>query len=378
MFQKFVNWFKAEVEQALQAVKIVSLLATLVGAYYFAAYLASLGVPFPADFSVLPSVLLAVGVTTLGITSLVLIYVLLAGWIQMDPLDMGYAELVHTRHSGLIGHGGRAALMTIVAIYIVPFLAWVAVLFSAPEKEAGFYLVILLAGFAIWACIIAFAKVREKKEEDTRKRKALFGKISFSIFILSFLTVISSVVYITLVHSLGLMETWYHMAMSLTAFATINVGVIYPAINVSEFNKVNNEALEEGRLDADALTKNIYKAPVLSVIGVLVVVTLIPPFPAYLGELTVKLLGLSSNEPRVIYTDLETGKIWPPVLRDSCKVDSCQSMPVSVVLDLGKYLYVKPKENGKLYRIERTKIVEEFLAREDDKTSSEALADSRG
>lgn len=376
MFQRLINWFTTGLEQTLQVAKAVSLLATIVGAYYFVAYLGALGVPFPADFSVLPSVLLAVGVVTVGITAIVFVYILLAGWIQTDPLNMGYAELIHTRPSGLIGHGGRTAAATVVAIYVIPYLAWVVVLYQAPENQVEIYLTALLLAFGAWACMFAFAKVKDTKEQDRRKKAVLFSKISASVFLLSFITIISSLVYVVLLQSRGLMKTWDQIALSLAAFAAINVGILYPALNVNEFNKANKEALEGKKLDASSLTKRIYKTPVLLAVGFLVLISLFPPFSAYVGELPTKLLGLSSNEPRVIYSDANTAKAWPSSLRAACSADSCRSVPVTVALDLGKYLYVRSKDGKELYRLERTNIVEQFMGRDGKDKTQHIASDS--
>lgn len=361
MLQRLTAWFTAGFEQTLQVSKSVSLIATIVGAYYFVSYLGKLGIPFPSDFSVLPSILLAIGVVTVGITAIVFVYFLLAGWIQTDPLNMGYAELIHMRPSGLVGHGGRAAIATICAIYVVPYLAWVAILVSTPEEKFEVYLGYLFTAFAVWACLIALAKIRERKEGGGRKKTAiLFGKISASIFLLSFFTVISSFVYIIFLQSRGLMESWGQTALSLVTFAAINLGVLYPLVDSKAFDKANQEALSGQKLDGAALSKRIYRAPVLLAVGILVLISLFPPFSAYVGELPTKILGLSSNEPRLIYTDKKTANVWPAELRAECDAYSCKSVPVVVVLDLGKYLYIRPMVGEHLYRLERINTIERF------------------
>lgn len=377
MFQRVADWFTNGLEQTLQVAKSVSLIATIVGAYYFIAYLGALGVPFPADFSVLPSILLAIGVVTVGITAIVFIYILLAGWILLDPFNMGYADLIHMRSSGLIGHGGRAAVTSIIAIYLVPYLAWVAVLFFVPSKNLNSYSVWLLFAFAVWACLVAFVKLRDIKESAKRQRLVLFGKISLSVFLLSYFSILSSLVYVILLEARGLMNSWDQIALSLVAFASINLGVLYPSINTREFNKVNQEAFAGKSLDSSTLVKRIYKAPVLLAVGFLVCISLLPPFSASVGELPIRVLGLSSNESRLIYADAKTGNVWPPELQAECNDDHCRSVPVVVALDLGKYLYVRPKDGAGLYRLERNSIVEHFNS-EDEEAEAERISPGAG
>lgn len=366
MFQQLINWLTTWYEQTMRVVKAVSLISALVGAYYFAAYLRALGVPFPVDFSVLPSVLLAIGVVAVGITAIIFVYILLAGWIQMDPLNMGYAELIHLRPSGLVGHGGRIALENIAVIYVIPYLAWLVALYQIPENcPVIFYLLGIMLVFFVWAYLFALAKTRDTREHDRHKRNNLIMKISVSVFSVSFFTMISSLVYILLLTPRGLIKTWYQVLLSLVVFAAININVLYPMLNINAFNKANKEAFDRKMLNGPSLAKRIYKAPVLLTVGGLILITLFPPFSGYVGELTTKLLGLSSNESRVIYTDTKIGKAWPPSLRASCGAHSCQSVPVIVALDLGKYLYVRPKDGGSIYRLERTYTVEQFMERKE-------------
>lgn len=360
MLKRLLEWLSVSSDQMLQGVKWISFIATLLGAYYFIAYLHFFGIPFPAEFSVMPTILLTVGVVTIIITLVVFIYILMAGWIQMDPMNMGYAELIHVRPTGVIGHGGRAAIVTIMAIYIVPFLAWMAAIFYAQE-ESVFHFSVLLFVFFIWASIFAFFKVRMIRVESFRDRLVLFSKILASVFLLSFFTIYSSLLYVMLLKSRGLMNNWEHVFIALLVFVAINMGVLYPIINVKEFAKANEEVLRDCYfLNRSALSKRIYKPPVYLAVGFLFVMTLIPPFSAYVGELPLKLLGLSSNASHVIYAGKKSAKSWPAGLKEQCDDDKCRSVPVIVVLDLGKSLYVRPVSGGNIYRLDHESTIESF------------------
>jgi hypothetical protein len=115
------------------------------------------------------------------------------------------------------------------------------------------------------------------------------------------------------------------------------------------------------RLDASAITKKIYKGPVLVALGILVIITLSPPFAPYVGELPARILGLTSNHPIRIYSNSKTGRDWPSAIREDCTDYSCWTVPVIVTIDFGKYLYIRPKKGGDIYRLERKGIVEQHM-----------------
>lgn len=367
MRERVVVWLTGSVEQSLQVIKLVSISATLIGAYYFMAYLNMLGVSFPVDFAILPSVLLAVGIVTVAVTIIVFFYILLAGWIQTDPFDIGYAEVIHARPSGLVGHGGRAALSSIVAIYIIPYATWALVLVLVPSEKSNVYFWGLMGAYLVWALGISLVKAPKHNGLTRKKKIVLFAKLAVSMFILSFITVLSSLVYVAFLGSHGLMESWDHILLAFVSFAVLNLGVLYPIIDIKAFSVANNSAFEHGTVEPEKLLKKLYRAPVMFAVGFLILITLLPPFAGFVGELPIKILGLSSTHPRVLFAAKKTAAAWPPELVAKCEEDTCHSVPVVVALDLGKYLYVRPaNEHSYLYRVERVGVVDRITSQKED------------
>jgi hypothetical protein len=71
-----------------KALKIIGILGSICGFFYLLAYTRDIGIPFPLELSVLPTMLLLVGVTSVGGTALLVGGILIPGLMADDPLEV--------------------------------------------------------------------------------------------------------------------------------------------------------------------------------------------------------------------------------------------------------------------------------------------------
>lgn len=363
MIRQAVDFVRKHAEEILRLTKVVSIFASLAGAYYFASYLYAFRIPFPLDLAVLPVALLAIGVIALMITAVIIAYISVLGWAQTDPFDLGYAELIHSNSKGVYYPNPKVALINIGAIFIFPFACWVAILILTPKgmEEISFYA--LMVSYAVWSIAVGAYKAYQRPHQSLKSYLAFASKVSGFTFGIAFFTLVASLVYITLLSTRGFFDTNESALLSLAVFAAINITLLYPYLNVRGFDRENRRVMDgEPSLDPTILSKRIHGSGTSIVIVILVAVTLFQPFSSFVGELPLRLIGLAPIEPRTLHTSEKTASAWPAELIDTCESTRCSSVPLQVLLDLGRILYVrKVSENAFVFRLERSEVVDQML-----------------
>lgn len=361
MFSRLKVWAVSGVDEPSKAAGLLALISTLVGAYYFFSYVRKLGVPFTVELSVLPSVLLVVGVVAVFLIGIFVVYILLSGMAFSDPFDINFSEFLYSRPSGVVGYGFRDAFSSLLAIFIVPFLVWfLSLLGGAVVENANFaYLIFFLP---LWAFLISLAKLWWMIGDGSGDNSVFFISLAKAWLSLVFLFVFigaSVFFYSVLVTFSGLISASWELFPYFVVFVLVNVGVLYPILDVRAFDAENRRVFnKEGFDGVGGGSKGFYRSPVVVSVLSLVGFTLIPPFASYLGGASTKLLGLTSDIPRTLYSSPEVGSAWPPGIIDECEPRGCRSVPVLMKLDLGGYFYISPLESDRVYRMKRGAVVE--------------------
>lgn len=360
MVRQAVDFVRKYAEEILRLTKVVSIFASLAGAYYFASYLYAFRIPFPLDLAVLPVALLAIGVIAVIITAIIIAYISILGWAQTDPFDLGYAELIHSDRKGVYYPNPKVALINIGAIFIFPFAFWVAIIILTPRGMEDLFFYALMVSYAVWSIAVGAIKANERPHQSSKAYLAFAAKVSAFTFGVAFFTLVASLIYIALLSTRGFFDTNVSAVLSLMVFAAINITMLYPYLNVRGFDEENRRAIDRGgSLSPKILSKRIHGSGASIVIVILVGVTLFQPFSAFIGELPLRLVGLAPIEARTLHTSEKTASSWPAGLIGDCEGTRCSSVPLQVVLDLGRTLYVRKVSESKfVFRLERSDVVD--------------------
>jgi hypothetical protein len=79
--QDILKQLSSSSEDVSKVVRFCVLLSTIFGAYYFLAYMIHHGLPFPLDLTLLPTVLLAIGIGSILLTSVIILYLFMAALV---------------------------------------------------------------------------------------------------------------------------------------------------------------------------------------------------------------------------------------------------------------------------------------------------------
>ena len=290
-------------EDASKVIRFCALLSTIFGAYYFLAYMIHHGLPFPLELTILPTVLLAIGIGSILLISLIILYLFLAAFVHWDPLDVDYPVLIYTNSHGIFAPSRMVLLINWVLIYGGPISIWLLLLFQdlLPKGQVGVYLIPI--GSLIWAILFGVAKVQVDHSRLGRSKWVTALKISVTTFLVLLLGSFSTILFMFILYSRGLLETVGRQFFSSLFFLSLNFSAMATFVVPSAISLESADETEE-KLDAKKLTGRLFKSRNPILFGFILAMTLLPDIAPYVGEIPLKLLNIGGGVERLFYLGL--------------------------------------------------------------------------
>ena len=244
-------------EDASKVLRFCALLSIIFGAYYFLAYMIYHSLPFPLELTILPTVLLVIGIGSILLTSLMILYLFLAALVHWDPLDVDYPVLIYTNSHGIFAPSAMVLLINWVLMYGGPISIWLLLLFQdlLPKGQVGVYLTLI--GFLIWAILFGVAKVQVAHSRLGRSKWITALKISVTTFLVLLLGLFSTSLFMLVLYSRGLLETVGRQIYSSLFFLSLNFSAMATSVVPSAISLESADETEEklNRSTGDSYTR---------------------------------------------------------------------------------------------------------------------------
>ncbi|MBO2608529.1 hypothetical protein [Shewanella algae] len=107
-----------------------ALVSSLLGLYYLFVFTFKEGIPFPLDMSILPTMLIALGMLCLLFTCVVILYSSISVIVVSDPVEIGYEDLIVARPNWI-----KSEMAANVVNFLIFFCMAPVLLFSLSTIE---------------------------------------------------------------------------------------------------------------------------------------------------------------------------------------------------------------------------------------------------
>jgi hypothetical protein len=190
--------------------------------------------------------------------------------------------------------------VSFLSIYGGPISIWLLLLFQdlLPKGQVGVYLIPI--GSLIWAILFGVAKVQVDHSRLGRSKWVTALKISVTTFLVLLLGSFSTILFMFILYSRGLLETVGRQFFSSLFFLSLNFSAMATFVVPSAISLESADETEE-KLDAKKLTGRLFKSRNPILFGFILAMTLLPDIAPYVGEIPLKLLNIGGGVERLFY-----------------------------------------------------------------------------
>jgi len=271
-----------------------------------------------------------------------ILYLFLAAFVHWDPLDVDYPVLIYTNSHGIFAPSGMVLLKNWTLMYGGPISIWLLLLFQdlLPKGQAGVYLTLIVS--LIWAILFGAAKVQVAHSRLGRSKWITALKISVTTFLVLFLGLFSTSLFMLALNSRGLLDTVGRQIYSSLFFLSLNFFAMATSVVPSAISLGSAVETEE-KPDAKTFTGRLFKSRNLILFGFLLAMTLLPNIAPYVGEIPLRLLNIGGGVERLFYLSKKVADDLPAEILEVCddKAGKCRLKLMQVLLDLGPIIYVR-------------------------------------
>jgi len=328
--------FASAIESNRVFYKPALILGMISGSIYLNGFLSEYGVPFPLDIGVLTSALLVIGTLSLLLVTITTCYVLLVSLVNLDPFDTCYQRVINTSKSGIYAPKLTNYLILYFFIYLLPFCLFFIFLMSDAFESVEFKIYILLFLYLIWSFL--YSAFISRNAYDTIKEKALFSlKMMLHIFLSQIVSIVSLCFFVLiLVPRVGNLDDLTFFGV-LCVYLIVNIFCLIPVFSSSKFNEIIND--ENKTVSSDVLIRNTQVTPVWVVVVTLVVISCLPPFSPYVGELPLRILNIGGGVEFIAVDGKRQCNSWPDFIVSHKDESTCTTKKGKLLIQLGDRAY---------------------------------------
>lgn len=312
-----------------------ALVSSLLGLYYLFVFAYKEQMPFPLDISVLPTMVIALGMLSLLFTFIAIIYSSISVIVLTDPMKIDYESLIISRPKWI-----RSILIANILNYIIFFCftpILLLCLYLVEYDYASEATFVSLFSIPILYVYYALTPNSSIKEDKFRTLKSLrFWKAVITFFYIGIFSFLSVFVYLKYLKFSLSLESDFQYFIALTIFFIFSFFILLPARKRSGF-----------QINADTYSKNgfainILRVPAFYIYSFCLILTLIPAIAYNTASVSFKFLNIGGGIERSYYFYKKSKITIPPELIKKCDNEGyCLTKPLNVTFDLGGVLYVK-------------------------------------
>jgi len=346
---------------------------TPIGLWFLAVFCFKENIPFPLELSVLPSLAMALGIICALITVIFISYAMISTLVLVDPLDIGYKNIVYPNEGGFKGNW-KKFLLKYFLVYVLPvfYILYHVYCKEAESAQGGFaFIGIVLALSGIYAHRV----VNSDEDGPSRLLTAGFWKVYFTIFYISLLSILSlTVITAVLIRTMDV--TFGQYVCAVLAFYIVSIAIFIPPPdknidkvtdgktssdleeqNTNVFVSLSSQYVEPIN-STGSLLKRLLELPVTLIYLLFLIIALTPTVAHETTKMALSLLNIG-GEREVQYYYLDKFKDDVPALikvkanNDGKCGNYCLTKPLNLVLDLGGNIYVKLSDTSQTISLQK-------------------------
>ncbi len=320
-------------EQLKSITKNGTFLSSLFGLYYLFVFTFKEGIPFPIDISILPGILIALGILSLLFTIVVVLYSTISVIVVTDPVEIDYEDMFFSRPTWIKSKSVAGLINYFFFFCVTPVLLFSLSIFDYEYVNGVVYLSLFLMPL-LFVYYALTPNIRKDKLRALKYRR--FWKAAVTFFYINVFALLSVFVYLKyLEFGLHLKTDLQYMA-ALLAFFVLSFFIVLPPRKKDSFQR-NAE-----KFSNTSFTKEILKYPAFFVYAFSLILTLIPSIAYSTASVSFRFLNVGGGIERTYYFSTKSRVTIPPYLVEKCNAKGyCQTKKLNVLFDIGGTLYIK-------------------------------------
>jgi|GEM_PF-1511959 len=310
--------------------KNVGFVASLLGIYYLFIFCYTEKISFPLDITVLPSLVLALGLLSILITIVIVLYSSVSCLVVFDPLKISYRQLLYAKPH----YSFNKYLASFFNFFL--FFCFTPCLFFLLEI-LNYRCVVEATVLSIFLMPLLFSYYAMsprrwiKNERFDCLRQPRFWRAYITLFCVGFLAFISILVFLKYVKFGLKIESDKEYQMTLFSFFALSYLIILPPDEKKLITSGNNPL---------PLYKELMSMPASLAYSAALIFAIWPSVAANTASASLRFLQIGGGLERSYYY-LPEPKIAVPAELTNCTEKLCVTKNLHVVLDLGALLYVR-------------------------------------
>jgi len=312
-----------------------ALISSLLGLYYLFVFTSYEKIPFPLDMSVLPTMLVALGMLCLLFTLVALLYSSISVIVLTDPLEIDYESIIISRPKWINSTVTANILNYIIFFCFSPLLLFsLSILDYKYANEFTFLSLFLIPLLFVYYALTPNQTIKEEKLKVFKS--LLFWKSVITFFYIGVFSFLSVFVYIKYFKFVLSLTSDFQYITALVVFFVFSFFILLPP-RKKTFYQRNSDVYSK-----HYFAKDILRIPAFFIYSFLLLLTLIPSIAYNTATTSFKFLNVGGGIERSYYYSKSSKITLPPELIDKCNdVGYCQTKKLNVIFDLGGVLYVK-------------------------------------
>jgi hypothetical protein len=309
------------------AVKAISSLALMLGAYDLLWYLAGERLSLPLNIPGLLTLFIAIGVLAVLVVGIAGLYTLMGALFTRHLGDGPFADLLNCGYDGSRLIDVRSQLRHFVTRYSLPQLGLGCMILG---EWTSFHWWALATCLGVIPGLLGYEALTLKMAKDgiiksRGKKVGLWAILSFSWTLFHFFTWSSAILFVAILRYRNFLSTYEGLALAVLICTALNTSAL-----LVRYDKDDADA-EKPRTCAGFSLAAIFIA------------SLIPTVSAQTAVFILDRLGLTSTVERYIYAPEKGDGALPTPLVERCIASNaqCVSRPVIVLLDAGSTIQVR-------------------------------------
>lgn len=334
---KLLCFYEGAVDKLKDTIKKFTFIASLLGIYYLFVFTYRERIPFPLDLTILPTMLVAVGLICILITTLMVVYSTMAIIVVSDPLEINYREII-SANSFAKKYKFASTIINYVMFFCFTPLTMI-VLYGCKYDYADFLTLTSMFMMPLLCAYYAVSPTIKLKDDIKLKFKNLFStryiKTALTIFYISALLLLSIYVFLKYIEFGFSSGNKPNDLLALFFYFTINLVIILPPKKSNSFQKL---AETYSPLN---WKKQFLRTPAFYAYCLIFTLTLIPDVAYNTAAQSLKFLNIGGGIDRSYYFE-KSKAVVPSDLIEKCdKNNICLTKNIHVIFDLGSVVYIK-------------------------------------
>lgn len=231
----------------------------------------------------------------------------------------------------------------ILVSYVLPFTLLLAIIWNTDYAKSSIWPIAFLAVYIVWSFLYGLILGHNAENKLSDKLKTAL-KVAVHVFCLHVFSIASFAVFFVLIFSRANNVSDGLLITICAAYIIINAFCLLPFFSKDKFDKIH---LSGSKLTPEELLKRSHRSPLLFVLPFLFALSLLPPFSAHIGEISLKLINLGRMNSEITIKDIRANcDAWPQFIKQSTEDTHCVSKPGRKIVQFGSRAYFVFEEDA--------------------------------